>query len=84
MNKNTGNKIETMIAGVESFEQLKEMLVGMLQTLTPIESRVIMRRFGIVDGNPMSLEAISREIGCSPGHILQIETDALEKIRNLA
>jgi len=84
IDKNTEKKIETMIAGAECFGQLKEMLVGMLVILSPIEQQVLISRFGIDDGKPLSIEALSENLGCSPGHILQIEAEALEKLRNIA
>jgi len=61
---------------------LKEQLVGVLNTLTPREQRVLMLRYGLGDGRPRTLEEVGKEFNVTRERIRQIEAKALRKLRN--
>lgn len=49
--------------------------------LSPREQRIIILRFGLESGRPMTLEEIGREYGVCRERIRQIEANALHKLR---
>ena len=59
-------------------EQIKEVLNT---TLTPREAKVIILRFGLDTGVPMTLEDVGKEFDITRERIRQIESKALRKIR---
>ena len=65
--------VETML--------LREQLLNILKTLTPREEKVIRLRFGFDDGRPRTLEEVGREFHVTRERIRQIETKALQKLR---
>lgn len=54
----------------------------MLQTLYERERKVIQLRFGLLDGNPRTLEEVGRECGITPERIRQIELKTLRNLRH--
>jgi RNA polymerase primary sigma factor len=50
-----------------------------LETLSERERRVVELRFGL-DGEPMSLEAVGRELSMNGGRVRQLEREALQKL----
>ena len=52
---------------------LQEQFEAALQTLYERERKVIQLRFGLLDGNPRTLEEVGRECGITPERIRQIE-----------
>lgn len=71
-------------APVEKASQslLKEQLLGVLDTLTPREERVLRMRFGLIDGKARTLEEVGREFNVTRERIRQIEAKALRKLRH--
>ncbi len=65
-----------------SKELLKQQLLGVLETLSPREQKVIELRFGLRDGKPRTLEAVGREFGVTRERIRQIEAKAIRKLRH--
>ena len=61
---------------------LKQMLGEVLDTLTEREKRVIILRFGLLDGRPWTLEDVGQEFNVTRERIRQIETKALRKLRH--
>ena len=61
---------------------LSDQIRDTLNTLTPRERQVIVRRFGLGDDTEETLTAIGREIGVTRERIRQIETTALRKLRH--
>ena len=61
---------------------LKEQLMGVLDTLTPREERVLRLRYGIDDGRPRTLEEVGKEFNVTRERIRQIEAKALRKLRH--
>lgn len=59
----------------------KEFIDEWLQQLSISERRVIEFRFGLVDGEPRTLDAIGKEFGITRERVRQIETQALNKLR---
>ncbi len=65
-----------------SFTMLKEQLLGVLNTLTPREEKVLRLRYGLDDGRSRTLEEVGREFNVTRERIRQIEAKALRKLRN--
>ena len=65
-----------------SFTMLKEQLLGVLDTLTPREEKVLRLRYGIDDGRPRTLEEVGKEFNVTRERIRQIEAKALRKLRH--
>ena len=61
---------------------LKQMLSEVLDTLTDREKRVIIMRFGLIDGRARTLEEVGQEFQVTRERIRQIETKALRKLRH--
>ena len=65
-----------------AFTMLKEQLLGVLDTLTPREEKVLRLRFGLDDGHQRTLEEVGREFHVTRERIRQIEAKALRKLRH--
>ncbi|NLU51612.1 MAG: RNA polymerase sigma factor RpoD [Clostridiaceae bacterium] len=65
-----------------AFTLLKEQLIGVLDTLTPREEKVLRLRFGLDDGRARTLEEVGREFNVTRERIRQIEAKALRKLRH--
>ena len=63
-------------------EILKEEIESVLDTLTGREKTVIKLRFGLIDGQPRTLEDVGREFNVTRERIRQIEGKALRKLRH--
>ena len=61
---------------------LKQMLSDVLDTLSDRERRVIILRFGLIDGRQRTLEEVGQEFQVTRERIRQIETKALRKLRH--
>lgn len=61
---------------------LREEIGQMLQGLNPREREVIILRFGLESGHPMTLEEVGKRFKVTRERIRQIETAALRKLRN--
>ena len=65
-----------------SFRLLQEQLESVLHTLSGREKDVIRLRFGLVDGQPRTLEEVGRKFGVTRERIRQIESKTLSKLRH--
>ena len=72
----------TAPSDVAAFTMLKEQLIGVLDTLTPREEKVLRLRYGIDDGRPRTLEEVGKEFNVTRERIRQIEAKALRKLRH--
>lgn len=63
--------------------ELVKLLDSWLKLLTPQQRRVIELRFGLLDGEPKTLEAIGKAYGITRERIRQIEAEAIERLRTL-
>ena len=61
---------------------LREHIDTLLEDLKERERQVIVRRFGLDDGHPRTLEEVGREFNVTRERIRQIEAKALRKLRN--
>ena len=61
---------------------LRDKIEEILNTLDRREKKILMLRFGIYDGQPKTLEEIGREFGITKERIRQIESKALDKLRD--
>lgn len=61
---------------------LREEIEQMLQGLKPREREVIILRFGLESGHPLTLEEVGKRFKVTRERIRQIETAALRKLRN--
>jgi len=65
-----------------AFKLLQEQLEEVLDDLNPREKRVIQLRFGLLDGQPRTLEEVGRVFGVTRERIRQIESKTLSKLRH--
>ncbi len=65
-----------------STTMLKETLLGVLNSLTPREEKVLRLRYGVDDGKPRTLEEVGKEFNVTRERIRQIEAKALRKLRH--
>ncbi|HVM20397.1 MAG TPA: RNA polymerase sigma factor RpoD [Egibacteraceae bacterium] len=83
---NLGDFIEdpdaVMPLDAASFMLLQEQLEGVLHSLTEREKKVIQLRFGMLDGQPRTLEEVGIEFGVTRERIRQIESKTLSKLRH--
>ncbi len=61
---------------------LKQTLGEVLDTLTEREKKVIIMRFGLIDGKQRTLEEVGAQFNVTRERIRQIETKALRKLRH--
>jgi RNA polymerase primary sigma factor len=61
---------------------LRDEIESMLHSLSPREARVLELRFGLLDGRPHTLKEVGEKFGVTRERIRQIETEALERLRN--
>ena len=60
----------------------REVIASYLRKyLSPREQRVIILRFGLESGRPMTLEEIGREYGITRERVRQVEAKAIRKLR---
>ena len=69
-------------AEAASFTLMQEQLMGVLDTLTPREKKVLSLRFGLEDGRQRTLEEVGQEFNVTRERIRQIEAKALRKLRH--
>jgi len=69
-------------AEAAAFTLLKEQLMGVLDTLTDREKKVLRLRFGLDDGRARTLEEVGKEFNVTRERIRQIEAKALRKLRH--
>ena len=62
-------------------ELLRENIKKLLSELAPKEQQVITLRFGLIDGNELTLSQIGERLGLSRERIRQIQQRALKKLR---
>lgn len=60
---------------------LKSDLHGLMAALTPQQQEVINLRFGLQDGNPLSLEKVGRRLNISRERVRQLQKQAVGKLR---
>lgn len=61
---------------------LKDRMSEVLATLTDRERKVLIQRFGLLDGKPKTLEEVGLEFNVTRERIRQIEAKALRKMRH--
>lgn len=74
LNASTEEKAESFL--------LREEIDSMLQGLSAREREVIVLRFGLETGHPLTLEEVGKRFHVTRERIRQIETAALRKLRN--
>jgi RNA polymerase primary sigma factor len=65
-----------------SFILLQEQLLSVLDTLTEREAGVVSMRFGLIDGQPKTLDQIGKVYGVTRERIRQIEAKTMSKLRH--
>ena len=73
-NASTEDKAESFL--------LREEIDSMLQGLNPREREVIILRFGLETGHPLTLEEVGKQFNVTRERIRQIEAKALRKLRH--
>jgi RNA polymerase nonessential primary-like sigma factor len=75
---------ESDSASPETFatqESLRQDLEGMLSELTPQQREVIVLRYGLEDGNELSLAKVGQRMNISRERVRQLERQALDHLR---
>ncbi|WP_072622516.1 RNA polymerase sigma factor, RpoD/SigA family [Spirulina major] len=62
-------------------ESLRQDLQSLISELTPQQRRVIILRYGLEDGNPLSLAKIGEQLSLSRERVRQLEQQALNQLR---
>lgn len=77
-------KDETIVGPEEAaaYSVLQDQIAKLLDTLTDREQRVLVLRFGLLDGRPRTLEEVGKEFNVTRERIRQIEAKALRKLRH--
>ena len=63
-------------------KDLKEQLLKVMDSLEPREKEVLIKRYGLLTEEPMTLEEVGKSMNLSRERIRQIEEKALRKMRN--
>ncbi len=69
-------------AEATGYSILKDKMGEVLATLTERERKVLIQRFGLMDGKPKTLEEVGIEFNVTRERIRQIEAKALRKMRH--
>lgn len=69
-------------AEATGYSILKDKMGEVLSTLTDRERKVLIQRFGLLDGKPKTLEEVGIEFNVTRERIRQIEAKALRKMRH--
>lgn len=69
-------------AEATGYSILKDKINEVLTTLTDRERKVLIQRFGLLDGKPKTLEEVGMEFNVTRERIRQIEAKALRKMRH--
>ena len=72
----------TAPAEAASVSLLRDEMDQMLDTLAPRERRVLQLRFGLLDGQPRTLEEVGKRFGVTRERVRQVEARALRKLRH--
>lgn len=77
-------KDETIMGPEEAaaYTMLREQIQKLLETLSERERRVLILRFGLLDGRTRTLEEVGKEFKVTRERIRQIEAKALRKLRH--
>ncbi len=69
-------------AEATGYSILKDKMSEVLETLSDRERKVLIQRFGLLDGKPKTLEEVGVEFNVTRERIRQIEAKALRKMRH--
>lgn len=69
-------------AEATGYSILKDKMHEVLESLTDREKKVLIQRFGLLDGKPKTLEEVGVEFNVTRERIRQIEAKALRKMRH--
>ncbi|MCG2692433.1 sigma-70 family RNA polymerase sigma factor [Microgenomates group bacterium] len=67
-----------------TYNLLREHLGEVLKGLPPREVKILQLRYGLIDGEAYTLEAVGRKMGVTRERVRQIETQALSRLRRPA
>ena len=69
-------------SAIAAKNDLKEQLLKVMDSLEDREKEVLIKRYGLIDDEPMTLEEVGKSMSLSRERIRQIEEKALRKMRN--
>ena len=69
-------------AEAATYSVLQEEVETLMMALPPREARVLELRFGLLDGQTHTLKEVGEKFGVTRERIRQIETEALDRLRN--
>ena len=62
--------------------KLHDVILELIETLNPKEEKVLINRYGLLDGHQRTLKEVADDMYVSTGRVYQIETKALRKLRH--
>ena len=80
-----GDFVESPESLEDSFDkkELTRLLLKCIDKLNPREQLVIKLRFGLIDGEPKSLEKVGEYFGVTRERIRQVEARSLKKLKTI-
>lgn len=64
-----------------AYFQMRQRILEMLSTLSQQEAKLLTLRFGLEGGAPMTPQQTGAALGLTPDEVIQLETTALQKLR---
>jgi RNA polymerase primary sigma factor len=77
-----GDPGECPSAPVERADEARGLRSRMAQRLTARERRMLELRYGLVDGEPLTLKEVGRRLGCTREWVRKVEARAVAKLRD--
>ncbi|MBN1665823.1 MAG: sigma-70 family RNA polymerase sigma factor [Anaerolineales bacterium] len=65
-----------------TYNLLHEHLESILETLPPREARILQLRYGLLDGQQLTLNEVGQKMGVTRERVRQIEAQALKRLRS--
>ena len=63
-------------------KQINSKICEIMDCLDEMERKVMMMRFGLLDGSEMTVEEVAEELDITPARVKQLETKALRSLRH--
>lgn len=75
-----GSSDEEIFDAIQNVDSTKRLYENIRSKLTPREQKIIILRYGLIDGNCLTQREIAKMLGISRSYISRIEKKALSKL----